>query len=291
MISLPKPIVYSVATPIGNLDDLSPRAARILAEVDLIAAEDTRHTRKLLTHLGIKGVGLVSYHDHSEEQKAGQLIARVRDEGLALALVTDAGTPCVSDPGFRMMQAAHAAGIRVCPIPGPSALTALISGSGLPSSRVLFVGFLSHKSGERQTEMQSWGRVGGTVVFFESMRRLEASLAQLQTLYPNARVAIGREISKLHEELVNFSLDDALSWLSTKPDLRGEAAIMVELGSTRDQQMSEEDAAIDRDAIIAAAVREFRGGASLKDLLQRYRDSGFKRAELYALLLEAKAQS
>lgn len=290
MISESKPIVYSVATPIGNLDDLTPRAARILAEVDLIAAEDTRHTRKLLSHLGIHGVSLVSYHDHSEERKATQLITRVQEECLALALVSDAGTPCVSDPGYRLMQAAHAAGVRVCPIPGPSALTTLISGAGLPSSRLLFVGFLSHKAGERQSEMQSWSRVGGTVVFFESMRRLAGSLAQLQTLYPGARVAIGRELSKLHEELVNFTIEDAQIWLAAKADLRGEAAVMVELGSVLDHALPAQDLALDREALITAAAREFLAGASLKDLLQRYRDSGFKRAELYEILLEAKSR-
>ena len=289
MIPIEKPIVFSVATPIGNLDDLTPRAARILASVDVIAAEDTRHTRKLLSHLGIHGVSLVSYHDHVEDRKATQLIERVQRDKLALALVTDAGTPCVSDPGFRIMQAAHAAGVTVCPIPGPSALTALISGSGLPSSRVLFVGFLPSKASDRKSEMQSWSRVGGTVVFFEAMRRLQGTLEHLASLYPQAQVAIGRELSKLHEELVNLSISDALIWLKAKPDLRGEASIMIDLGCEQVAlEQAPADAALDRDAIVRSAVREFKAGATLKDLLQRYRDCGLKRADLYALLLQAK---
>jgi 16S rRNA (cytidine1402-2'-O)-methyltransferase len=292
MIPLDKPVIFSVATPIGNLDDLTPRAARVLAAVDLIAAEDTRHTRKLLSHLGIHGVSLVSYHDHVEDWKAGQLIERVQREKLAMALVTDAGTPCVSDPGYRIMQAAHAAGVPVCPIPGPSALTALVSGAGLPSDRVLFVGFLPSRTKERESEMRSWRSAGASVVFFEAMRRLGVSLAQLAALYPDARIAIGRELSKLHEELVNMKVGEAQAWLDAKSDLRGEASVMVELGVRREGESgSDEAAALDREEIVRVAAREFKGGASLKDLLMRFRDCGLKRSELYALLLQAKDQA
>ena len=289
MSPIEKPIVFSVATPIGNLEDLTPRAARILASVDVIAAEDTRHTRKLLSHLGIHGVSLISYHDHIEDRKARQLIERVQRGHLALALVTDAGTPCVSDPGFRIMQAAHQAGVPVSPIPGPSALTTLISGAGLPSSRVLFVGFLPNRKTERQHEMQSWARTGASVVFFEAMRRLQGSLEQLGELYPEAHLAIGRELSKMHEELVNLSIKEALLWLQSKSDLRGEASIMVDLGShAKALEESSQDIHGDYETILRSAVDQFKAGASLKDLLQRYGDCGLKRAELYALLLQAK---
>ena len=129
-------VVYIVATPIGHLEDLTPRAKRTLAGVDIIAAEDTRQTRKLLSHLGIQGKRLVSYHNHGETERADVLIKEIVAEQRSLAVVTDAGTPCISDPGYRIVAAAHAAGIKVHPIPGPSALTALVSASGLPSDRV-----------------------------------------------------------------------------------------------------------------------------------------------------------
>ena len=150
------PVIFIVATPIGNLDDLTPRALATLRNVDIIAAEDTRNTRKLLTHFNIQGKELVSYHDHVEDTRSEQLVERLLRDGLSLALVSDAGTPCVADPGYRLVRHAKQNGIKVHPVPGASALTSLVSASGLPSDRVLFVGFLPVKESDIRREIQSW---------------------------------------------------------------------------------------------------------------------------------------
>ena len=190
------PLLYMVATPIGNLDDMTPRAKRVLAEADLIAAEDTRTTRKLLTHFGIQGKKLVSYHDHGETEQAERLIDQVEGGGLKLAIVSDAGTPGISDPGYRIAAAARARGLSVVPIAGPSALTALVSASGLPSDRLLFVGFPPQRAQALKTEIASWRGLRASIVFFEATRRLGRTLAAIAEEYPEARVAVGRELTK-----------------------------------------------------------------------------------------------
>ena len=289
------PVVYVVATPIGNLDDLTPRARKTLAGVDLIAAEDTRHARKLLSHLGIQGKRLVSYQDHGEQERAESLVRQLQDEGLSLALVSDAGTPCVSDPGYRLVAAAKAAGIRVHPIPGPSALTTLVSASGLPSDRLLFVGFLPNRAERQRAEIESWAGVRASVVFFEATRRLARTLGVIRDVYPEARVAVGRELTKLYEEIVTVPIDEALSWSLGHATMKGEASVMVDLGSLQAGRrtggglaVGEAEAPLDADGLVRLAADDFLQGASLKDLLRKYRDAGFRRADLYNLLLDAK---
>ncbi len=193
--------LYVVATPIGNLDDLSPRAARVLAEVDLVAAEDTRRTGRLLAHAGISAEQ-VSLHEHNEEQATARLLAEL-GAGRTVALVSDAGTPLVSDPGYRLLAGAHAAGVPVSPVPGPSALLAALSVAGLPTDRFCFEGFLPSKAAARRSRLAELAAETRTLVFFASVHRIADTLADLAAAFGAGRRAfVGRELSKLHEQCV-----------------------------------------------------------------------------------------
>lgn len=275
--------IFVVGTPIGNLEDLTPRAQKVLAGADIIAAEDTRETKKLLSHLGITGKRLYSYQDHGEAARAEQLIKTVLEGQLSLALVTDAGTPCISDPGYRLVAAAKAAGIPVHPIPGASALTALASAAGLPTDRLLFVGFLPTKESAMKTEIESWRTMRASIVFFESTRRLDKTLHRIGEIYPEAQLSIGRELTKLFEEIVTLDLPSAKEWLSSHKTLKGEATVMVHL-----PESARAVALPDSDDLETEALDAFVRGATLKDLLIAYKDRGLKRPALYQLLLRAK---
>ncbi len=279
-------VLYIVATPIGNLDDFSQRAIRILKNVDVIAAEDTRRARLLLQQLGREKVELVSYYDQVEQEKAAPLVERIQREGLSLALISDAGTPCISDPGYRLVREARKAGLTVHPIPGPSALTALVSASGLPSDRLLFVGFLPSKASALMKEAKVWRSSGASVVFYEAPRRLLKSLEIIEELYPNAELAIGRELTKLHEEIILTDISGAKAWCTDHEFLKGEAAVMLSLGAEGEPEIAA--AGELREIIRREAQLAFEQGATLKDLLKSMRDRGIPRSELYQLLLEVK---
>jgi 16S rRNA (cytidine1402-2'-O)-methyltransferase len=279
------PAIFVVATPIGNLDDLTPRGLATLRHVDLIAAEDTRNTRKLLTHFSINGKELISYHDHIEASRSEQLVSRIKAQGLTMALVSDAGTPCVADPGYRLIRLAKQNGIKVHPVPGASALTSLISAAGLPSDRVMFVGFLPTKDSDLRREIQSWKVSRSSIVFFEPTRRLEASLRVIADIYPQAEVSIGRELTKLYEEIETMPVFAALEWVQNHAILKGEAVVMVFLGEQAEDLSG-------GDSVLAHvnnhARRGFAEGKSLKDLLKELGGLGLQRSELYQLLLEIK---
>jgi 16S rRNA (cytidine1402-2'-O)-methyltransferase len=197
--------LFVVATPIGNLDDLSPRARKVLDEADLIAAEDTRHTKRLLSHFGIK-TPQIALHEHNEEALVTELIGKLQ-EGQTVALVSDAGTPLISDPGFRLLRAAHENGIRVSPVPGPSALLAALSVAGLPTDRFCFEGFLPAKQAARRNRLQELATETRTIVCFESVHRIADCLSDLLQVFGAGRHAfIGREITKLHEQCVSGTL-------------------------------------------------------------------------------------
>ena len=192
--------LYVVATPIGNLEDLSPRARQTLAAVDLIAAEDTRHTGRLLSHFGVK-TRLLALHDHNEADRADTVIEALRS-GQSVALVSDAGTPLISDPGYRVVQAAHDAGLTVSPVPGPSALAAALSVAGLPTDRFCFEGFLPSKQKARRDRLA--GRAGEprTMLFYESVHRVGDCIDDMIETFGEDRLAsISRELSKLHEQV------------------------------------------------------------------------------------------
>ncbi len=278
--------LFVVATPIGNLEDLTARALKVLESVDIIAAEDTRRTRQLLNLIGIGPKQLISYHDHNEEFRSVQLVERMILENLCVALVSDAGTPCISDPGYRLVKEAHKRGVKVHPIPGPSALTALVSASGLPTDRFMFVGFPPAKSTELRKQIAEWKRLGCPVVFYESLRRLQKTVEMLCEIAPGAEIAIGRELTKLYEEVACMPIGDALKWIRSHEVLKGEATIMVSFPTPEEGEKRR----ITEDQLVTLASEEFRKGASLKDLLQGYGDTGFKRAELYQLLLQAKSR-
>jgi len=282
----PESAIYVVATPIGNLDDLTLRAIKVLKNVDIIAAEDTRRARQLLQHIGRDKAEVISYFDHVEREKAPQLVDRLIQNSLSLALISDAGTPCISDPGYHLIREARKRGVTVHPVPGPSALTALVSASGLPSDRLLFVGFLPNKKMALEKEIASWRSLQASIVFYEAPRRLKVSLTVIHELYPNAEIVIGRELTKLHEEILLTDPEGALAWCSHHDFLKGEAVVMVRVGDPPAETQETKDSK--RDALIQEAREQFRKDATLKDLLGLYRDRGLSRSELYQLLLEAK---
>ena len=218
-----EPGLYIVATPIGNLSDLAPRAARILASADVVAVEDSRVTAKLLRHIGVKRP-MLPYHDHNADRVRPGLVARMHDE--AVALVSDAGTPLISDPGYKLVRDARAAGIRVTTVPGPSAAIAALTLAGLPTDRFAFFGFLPAKPGARAAAIEEAGRFGGTLVFYESGPRLGAALAALGAGLGAREAAVVREISKAFEETVTGSLAElAARYAEAGP--KGEIVIVV----------------------------------------------------------------
>ncbi|HEX8124097.1 MAG TPA: 16S rRNA (cytidine(1402)-2'-O)-methyltransferase [Allosphingosinicella sp.] len=222
MNALP-PGLYIVATPIGNLSDLSPRAADVLARADLIAVEDSRVTAKLLHHIGVRRP-MLPYHDHNAERVRPQLLERMR--GGAVALVSDAGTPLISDPGYKLVRDARAAGIPVTTLPGPSAVVAALTLAGLPTDRFLFLGFLPAKSGAKATAIAEVAAVRATLVLYESGPRLAATLQALQAGLGDREAAVAREISKKFEETVTGTLSELTGrYLEASP--KGEIVVVV----------------------------------------------------------------
>jgi 16S rRNA (cytidine1402-2'-O)-methyltransferase len=217
-------VLYVVATPIGNLEDLSARALRVLREVDRIAAEDTRRTSNLLRHFGLE-TPLTSYFDAVEARKAPALVAEIL-EGKSLALVSDAGTPLVSDPGFRLVRAAVEAGIRVVPIPGASALTTLLAAAGLPCERFVFEGFLPAKPGKRRKRLESLREEPRTIVLYESVHHVIRTLAEIEEILGDRPAAVGRELTKLHEEILRGRVSEIRATLASGTP-RGEFVIAI----------------------------------------------------------------
>jgi 16S rRNA (cytidine1402-2'-O)-methyltransferase len=219
--------LYVVATPIGNLDDMSPRAVRILSSVDRIAAEDTRHSRPLLQHFGI-GTPMSALHEHNEREQAPRLLAAL-EAGESVALISDAGTPLVSDPGYHLVRTARARGIAVVPVPGPSALMAALSAAGLPTDRFVFEGFLPSKPTARRTRLQALARETRTLVFFESPHRLSSALEDMAVVFGAERQAVlARELTKAFETIRGDSLQRLVDWVhSDANQRRGELVLLV----------------------------------------------------------------
>jgi 16S rRNA (cytidine1402-2'-O)-methyltransferase len=230
-VSIDEPVergtLYVVATPIGNLADLSPRAQAVLRAVDLILAEDTRHSRRMLTHFGIH-TPLLAYHDHNERRLCAGLALRLAS-GESMALISDAGTPLLCDPGFHLLETVHGAGLRVISIPGPSALVAALAVSGLPVERFAFEGFLPAKREARRKRLAALSRELRTMVFYEAPHRVGETLEDLASLCgPDRPAAIAREITKLHEEAHRATLAGLLAWLRERPErAQGELVIVV----------------------------------------------------------------
>jgi 16S rRNA (cytidine1402-2'-O)-methyltransferase len=219
--------LYVVATPIGNLGDITLRALETLRGVDLVACEDTRHARHLLDHYGIK-VPTLALHQHNENEAAARLIGLL-GEGKRVALVSDAGTPGISDPGSRTVAAVRAAGFKVIPLPGPNAATAAMSAAGLPDGRFLFVGFLPAKSGTRRTAIAELAPINAALVFYEAPHRVMETVVELvELLEPQRDIVIARELTKLFEQIERMPLAEAPAWLAADPNhLRGEFVLVV----------------------------------------------------------------
>jgi len=218
--------LYLVATPIGNLEDITLRALRVLREVDLIAAEDTRTARKLLSHHGIRA-RLLSYNDHNKQARIPRILAALRQG--AVALVSEAGMPGISDPGQDLVAAAAEAGFPVVPIPGPSAVTAALAVSGLPTRQFTYLGFLPRRAGERRRLLASLAAEPRTIVAFESPHRLRPALADLLAVFGDRRIAVCRELTKAFEEVFRGRISDALERF---PEPRGEFTLVIEGAST-----------------------------------------------------------
>ena len=218
-------ILYVVATPIGNREDITLRALRILEAVDIVAAEDTRVARRLLSHHQINKP-MISYHEHNEDERAPQLIHRLT-QGESVALVSNAGTPSVSDPGYRLIKAAIAENIRVVPIPGVSAAISALSASGLPTDRFVFVGFLPKKPGKRKKELSDLSTKKGTILFYESPKRIVDLMKTLIPLFGDRYSVLSREMTKSHEEFIRGQLSDIIYDLNQRPAIKGECTLLV----------------------------------------------------------------
>lgn len=274
-------ILYVVATPIGNLEDITLRALRVLREADLIAAEDTRHTQTLLARYDVHA-RLTSYHEHNEQAKARDLVARL-ERGQSVALVCDAGTPTLSDPGYRLVRAALKAGIRVVPVPGPSAVTAVLSVSGLPTDRFVFEGFLPAKKGERKARLQSLAAEARSLVFFEAPHRIRETLGDMFEHFGDREVVLAREVTKAYEEFLRGRLSEVASALAAS-EPRGEFTLVVR--GSEGMRPPPED-------FLRAEVEKLRGkGLRVKEitelLSERYSCS---KKEIYRLAVESPKKS
>ncbi|BBB13381.1 ribosomal RNA small subunit methyltransferase I [Sphingopyxis sp. FD7] len=275
------PGLYIVATPIGNLGDITARAAATLASADLIAAEDTRVTARLLAHLGLR-VPMTPYHDHSDDRTRAALVARMASE--VVVLVSDAGTPLISDPGYRLVRDARAAGRHVTTLPGPCAAIAAITLSGLPSDRFLFAGFLPSKTKARADTIAEFAGLRATLVFYESGPRLAAALAALAAGLGNREAAVAREITKLYEECVTGPLADLAARYENAPP-KGEIVIIV--GPPGEAAAEEADDAT-LDAALHAAMADKPVAQAAKAVAKRF---GRDRHEIYARALALKEQA
>ena len=279
---MPNGTLYIVATPIGNLEDMTFRAVRTLKEVDLIAAEDTRHSRKLLSHYGI-ATRMTPYHDHNEQLKTDYLIDRLQD-GQNVALITDAGTPCIADPGYRIVQAAVAAGIKVVPIPGAAALAAAVSAAGLPSDRFAFEGFLPPRQGKRLAKLAELKDENRLLIFYEAPHRLAATLTDMHNTLGSRQAVIARELTKVHEEFRNGTLHE-LADFYREQQVKGEIVLLISPPVEDDKTP-----AIEVVPLLRRLIDE--GKVSLKDaVMQAALQTGTSRGEIYAMALRIKQES
>jgi 16S rRNA (cytidine1402-2'-O)-methyltransferase len=267
------PGLYLVATPIGNLADISLRALAVLARAHLIAAEDTRHSRKLLSHFGIKGE-LTPYHEHNAAKERPRLLARIR-AGFAVALISDAGTPLVSDPGYKLVREALEAGLAVTSVPGPSAALAALTSTGLPTDTFLFAGFLPPKGGQRRRRLEELKQVPATLIFYEAATRLAASLADMAEVYGAREAAVAKELTKVHESVARGTPAE-LAGALVSTELKGEFVVLVGPPNPDEAEIGDE--------AILASLKQALKQESFRDAVRSVADKfKLKRSRVYQL--------
>ena len=278
-----KPALYLVATPIGNLEDITLRALRILKEVNLIACEDTRQTQKLLSHYGIE-TRTISYHEHNELTRSAELIMHL-EQGQSIALVTDAGMPGISDPGYRMVALAIRHHIPVVPIPGPTAFLAALVASGLPTDSFRFGGFLPEKSAKRRKVLESAKTSPRTQIFYEAPHRLIESLEDVvDVLGPTRHVVVAREVTKIYEEFVRGQARDVLAEMKMRDEVRGEITLLI--GKEEDQ-----GAPVLEQKNVRQRIRDLMKSEGLdeKDAMKRLaKEMGVSKSEVYREMQKGK---
>jgi 16S rRNA (cytidine1402-2'-O)-methyltransferase len=276
--------LYIVATPIGNLEDITQRALRVLGEVDVVACEDTRRTRVLLNHFGIK-TKTISYHEHNERERAEQ-ICQLLLSGKDVALVSDAGTPLINDPGFRVTNAAIELNLPVVPIPGPVACVSALVASGLPSDQFFFAGFLPARANARRAQLAELSTIGATLVFYEAPHRIAATLADALEVLGNRSAAVAREMTKIHEEILRGSLGELVARFSVQA--RGEMVLVIS-GAAIDKAPAAGETAPASQRLIERVSELEREGLEAKAALKKAaRELGMKRAEAYRLVVAQK---
>ena len=271
--------LFVVATPIGHLEDITYRAIKVLNEVDLIAAEDTRHTRRLLNAHGIQ-CQLTAFHEHNEKQKTTKLIETLI-HGKDLALVTDAGTPAVSDPGYRLVTAAAANGIQVVPIPGPSAVVTALSAAGLATDAFTFVGFPSRSKNNRMKQLHQLALLPHTVVYYQSPRRIIGFLKEMLIVCGDRQMVLARELTKIHEEFLRGRISEIIATLEKRQGIKGECTLLVS---------GAEPVTLTLEQIEPQIVRALQGkDQTLSSLAKNLaRQTGVSRKEIYAKAMELK---
>lgn len=272
--------LYLVSTPIGNLEDITHRAVRLLGEVDVIACEDTRHTKKLLNHYGIN-TRTISYHEHNERERAAELIKQLK-RGSDVAVVSDAGTPGISDPGFRLARLAIENEVRVVPVPGASALITALVASGMPTDEFFFGGFLPARSGARRARLSELRSIPATLIFYEGPHRIAATLKDARDILGEREAVVARELTKMHEEIVRGRLSELAARFSSAQSARGEMVLII------DRAVIEVEGGKDKAAAsIAALVTELENeGLDHRAALKKAaRELGLSRAEAYRRLV------
>jgi 16S rRNA (cytidine1402-2'-O)-methyltransferase len=265
--------LYLVATPIGNLEDITYRAVRTLGDCDVIACEDTRHSRRLLDHCGI-GRPLVSYHEHNERDRAAELLARLR-RGEKVALISDAGTPLISDPGYRLVHEAAAEGIPVVPVPGASAILTALTASGLPTDSFFFGGFLPPKSSQRQKRLEQLRLLDAVLVFYDAPHRILEALADVGAILGPRSCVLSRELTKMHEEFLRGTPKELLAVLGARESVKGEITLVI--GKPVPSELDERP--------IPEAVEELisAGSPQMEAIKEVARHRGLSKREVYAV--------
>jgi len=283
-----KGTLYLVATPIGNLEDVTRRALRVLAEADVVACEDTRHTRQLLEHFGVRA-RTVSYHEHNERERAEEL-AKSIEEGATVALVSDAGTPGINDPGYRLVRACAERGLRVVPVPGPTAFVAALTASGLPTDEFYFGGFLPSRTHARRQRLESVRDLRATLVFYETPHRIAQALADAREVLGEREAAVARELTKLHEEVLRGRLSELSARFGDDNAARGEMVLVIDREVIKEEG-DDVDASSPPSVAERVAALEAEGLDPRSALKRAARELGLSRDEAYRRLTSERERA